>query len=155
MSAAKLSHAETVNTDWVSFSLCKMYLLVFCSDNRRAQKRSSSDWLNPIFVCDQHECWPLPSWLIFASPRKFMERSRSSTDFLCACVCLRVRGDTFLPLSPPTGWPGPPQLYFHVCGNLDPLTPTATKSNQAKGHIIFYLPSAFVRLPFHWRLLLI
>lgn len=132
MSAAKLSHAETVNTDWVSFSLCKMYLLVFCADNRRAQKRSSSDWLNPIFVCDQHECWPLPSWLIFASPRKFMERSRSSTDFLCACVCLRVPACAWghLPPAEPTDRLARPTTA--LVSRLWESGPTYTNSNKVK-----------------------
>ena len=155
MSGARLSHAETGNTDWVNFSLCKMYLLVFCSDNPRAQKHSSSHWLNLIFVCDQHECWPLPSWLIFASPRKFMERSRSGTDFLrvcvclCACVCVRVpacacvcprvracvcmrvhvRGNTFLPLSPWKGWSCP---LTALVSCLWKSGPTYTNSNKIK-----------------------
>lgn len=109
MTAATLSHAGTLNTDWVNFPQSKMQLLVFCWD--KGQKHSSSDWLKLIFACDQHECWPLASRLIFASPRKFMERSQSCTNFLrvclCACMCVCVRGDPLLTLAPCKGWPCP------------------------------------------------
>lgn len=162
MNAAKLSHAETVNAARFISSLCKMHLLVciyilFCSDDPRAQKHSSSDWLNLIFVCDQHECWPLPSWLIFASPRKFTERSWSSTDFLsvCVCLCVPVCAWGHLPgTEPMEGLALPTDRFCFMFAEIwTHLYQQQQSQTRQKGTSFFYLPSTFVGLTFHWQLL--
>lgn len=100
-----------------------MFLLLFCSDNPRTQKDSSSDWLNLIFVCDQHECWPLPSWLIFASLRRFTERSVRHWLPLWA----RVQGHPSA-TEPSKGWPCP----LTASGSfLWKSGPTYTNSNRS------------------------